>query len=29
MTVVIRYTGFPTRHEAEKFVLAQPDPWGD
>lgn len=23
----IRYTGFPTRDDAEKFVLAQPEFW--
>lgn len=25
----LEYTGFPSRHEAEKFVLAQPYPWED
>ena len=24
---VLKYTGFPNRKEAEKFVLAQPYPW--
>ena len=23
----LKYTGFPNRREAEKFVLAQPYPW--
>ena len=23
----IYYTGFPSRRDAEKFVLAQPEPW--
>ena len=25
----LKYTGFPNRREAEKFVLAQPYPWED
>ncbi len=26
-TPFVEYTGFPSRDEAEKFVLAQPEPW--
>jgi hypothetical protein len=26
-TPFVEYTGFPTREEAERFVLAQPEPW--